>query len=204
MACIERASPALKEILLEIYRYEQNNDYILDADLFCWNLFSPVSTKIIAEISSVQAVVLSSQLKEMLRNVESQEISQGRYKPIKLIYHPGELFYVIKQPAKITAVFPMRLKEKADVIIATAFFQELVVVRSTGACAKAPHYIWLPIPPPELREPIEDLSTNGGFLSLDITFHLMEGKKLDKTVWNLLKFYTFVKYHVKVMHIHKL
>ncbi|CAA2992612.1 actin-related 2 3 complex subunit 2B isoform X1 [Olea europaea subsp. europaea] len=133
----------------------------------------------------------------MLRNVESQEISQGRYKPIKLIYHPGEPFYVIKQPAKITAVFPMRFKEKTDVIIATAFFQKLVVVGSTGACAKAPHYIWSPIPPPELREPIEDLSTNGGFLSLDITFHLMEGKKLDKTVWNLLKFYTFVKYHVK-------
>lgn len=49
------------------------------------------------------------------------------------------------------------------------FSQELVVVGSTGACAKAPHCIWSPIPPPELRgEPIEDLSTNGGFVSFGI------------------------------------
>ncbi|CAI9771231.1 unnamed protein product [Fraxinus pennsylvanica] len=124
-------------------------------------------------MSSVQAVILSSQLKEMLRNVDSQEISQGMYKPIKLIYHPGQSFYVIKQPAKITAVFPMRFKENTDVIIAIAFFQELVVVGSTRACAKAPHCIWSPIPPPELRgEPIEDLSTKGGFVSLGITFLL--------------------------------
>ncbi|CAI9786434.1 unnamed protein product [Fraxinus pennsylvanica] len=76
--------------------------------------------------------------------------------------------------------------------------KDFVVVGSTRACAKVPHCIWSPIPPPELRgEPIEDLSTNGGFVSLDITFHHVEGKKLDKTVWNLLNFYTFVKYHVK-------
>ncbi|CAI9755920.1 unnamed protein product [Fraxinus pennsylvanica] len=179
-------------------RYSKDNVYTLDADLFCWNLLCPVSTKIITEISSVQAVILSSQLKEMLRHIDSHEISQGIYKPIKLIYHQGEPFYVIKQPAKITAVFPMRFKENTDVIIATAFFQELVVVGSTGACAKAPHCIWSPIPPPELRgEHMEDLSTNGGFVSFDITSRHLEGKKLDKTVWNLLNFYTFVKYHVK-------
>ncbi|KAL2463162.1 Actin-related protein 2/3 complex subunit 2B [Forsythia ovata] len=268
MACFERASPALKEILLKIYRAERPAEFdhqmhefgsvqyhvkcsasdphqtylsismpLLSQGLqfttrlpnhtldmvkgicpdvveiieppkdgyqltlrlnFARIPHGKVSTKIITEISSVQAVILSSQLKEMLRNVDSQEISQGMYKAIKLIYHPGEPFYVIKQPAKITAVFPMRFKENTDVIIATAFFQELVVVGSTGACAKAPHCIWSPIPPPELRgEPIEDLSTNGGFVSFDITSRHVEGKKLDKTVWNLLNFYTFVKYHVK-------
>ena len=98
-------------------------------------------------------------------------------------------------------------------------------IGSSKAFVKAPHCIWSPIPPAELRgEPIEDLSTNGGFVSFgisytpctsfilrqeyqymilldyitDITGRHVEGKRLDKTVWNLLNFYAFVKYHVKV------
>ncbi|XP_052206661.1 actin-related protein 2/3 complex subunit 2B [Diospyros lotus] len=156
------------------------------------------SVKMITEISTVQAAMLSSQLKEMLMNVGSQEAFQGMYRPIKLIYHPREPFYVVKQPAKITAVFPMRFKDDSDVIIATAFFQELMDVGSSKAWAKAPPCIWSPIPPPELRgEPIEDLSTNGGFVAFDISSHHLEGKRVDKTVWSLLNFYAFVKYHVK-------
>ncbi|GKD50698.1 actin-related protein 2/3 complex subunit 2B isoform X1, partial [Tanacetum coccineum] len=156
------------------------------------------AVKIITEISSVQAVILSSQLREILSDVKTQEISQGTYKPIKLVYHPNEPFYVVKQPAKLTAIFPIRFKEESDVVIAKAFFQELVDVGSSGVCAKAPPCYWSPIPPPELRgEPLSDLSTNGGFVSFDIYSHHVEGKKLDKTVWNLLNFNALVKYHVK-------
>ncbi|XP_024983313.1 actin-related protein 2/3 complex subunit 2B [Cynara cardunculus var. scolymus] len=156
------------------------------------------AVKIITEISSVQAVILSSQLREILRNVNTQEISQGNYKPIKLVYHPREPFYVVKQPAKLTAVFPIRFKEDSEVVIAKAFFQELVDVGSSGACARAPPCYWSPIPPPELRgESMEDLSTNGGFVSFEISPRHVEGKKLDKTVWNLLNFNALVKYHVK-------
>ncbi|XP_011041426.1 PREDICTED: actin-related protein 2/3 complex subunit 2B-like isoform X2 [Populus euphratica] len=158
----------------------------------------PDSEKVITQISSVQAVILSSQLKEMLRNVNSQDTSQGMNKPIKLVYHPREPFYVIRQPQKITAVFPMRFREHSDVIIATAFFQELMDVGSSEKWAKAPPCTWSPIPPPELRgEPLEDLSTNGGFVCFDISSHHVEGKKLDKTVWSLLNFYAYVKNHVK-------
>lgn len=32
----------------------------------------------------------------------------------------------------------------------------------------------------------------------DIKSRHVRGKKLEKTVWNLLNMYTFVKYHVKV------
>lgn len=32
----------------------------------------------------------------------------------------------------------------------------------------------------------------------EISARHIEGKKLDKTVWNLLNFYALVKYHVKV------
>ncbi|KAK4478221.1 hypothetical protein RD792_017504 [Penstemon davidsonii] len=268
MACFERASPALKEILLKIHRAEKPMEvdhnihefgsvnyhvqcsaseplytYLsistpllsqgsqLSSELQPHTLYmvkgicpdvmeiikppkqgyqltlklnfariphNKVSMKMITDISSIQAVILSSQLKDLLRKVDSQEVSREIYKPIKLIYHPREPFFVIKQLRKITAVFPMRFKENTDVIIATAFFQELMDVGSSGTFAKAPHCIWSPIPPPELRgEPIEDLSTNAGFVSFDITSRHVEGKKLDKTVWNLLNFYTLVKYHVK-------
>ena len=37
--------------------------------------------------------------------------------------------------------------------------------------------------------------------SIDISSRHVEGKKLDKTVWSLLNFYAFVKYHVKVNHL---
>lgn len=71
-----------------------------------------------------------------------------------------------------------------------------------GSCEKwrkVPPCCWSPIPPPELRgETFEDLSTNGGFVSFEITSRHVEGKRLDKTVWSLLNFYAYVKYHVKV------
>ncbi|XP_071690143.1 actin-related protein 2/3 complex subunit 2B isoform X3 [Rutidosis leptorrhynchoides] len=154
--------------------------------------------KIITDISSVQAAILSSQLKQILTTVSTQEITEGAYKPIKLVYHPNEPFYVVKQPTKLTAVFPIRLKEDSDVVIAKAFFQELVDVGRSGVCPKAPSCYWSPIPPPELRgESMKDLSTNGGFVSFDIFARHVHGKKLDKTVWNLLNFNALVKYHVK-------
>lgn len=43
-------------------------------------------------------------------------------------------------------------------------------IGSSEAFAKAPPCTWSPIPPPELRgELMEDLSTNGGFVSFGIT-----------------------------------
>ncbi|CAN1135404.1 Actin-related protein 2/3 complex subunit 2B [Linum perenne] len=152
------------------------------------------SEKVVRRIASVQAVIVSSQLKEIFRNVNTHEIC----KPIKLVYYPREPFYVIRQPQKMTAVFPMRFKEHSDVIIATSFFQELMDVGSSKRWAKAPPCIWSPIPPPELRgESIEDLSTNGGFVSFDISSRHVQGKRLEKTVWSLLNFYAYVKNHIK-------
>ncbi|KAM6565614.1 hypothetical protein CsatA_024742 [Cannabis sativa] len=268
MACFERGSPALKEILLKLYRAQKpmEIDHHLyefgsveyhvqcsasDPQLTYLSISTPLlsqgvlqsyglshytiqmvegicsdvveifepakqgyqltlrldfskipnkkdSEKIIEKISAVQAVIISSQLKEMLQNVNSQDSYQGMYKPIKLIYHPREPFFVIKQPQKIIAIFPMRFKEDSDVIIATAFFQELMDVGSSEKWAKAPPCNWSPIPPPELRgETFNDLSTNGGFVSFGIYPRHVESKRLDKTVWSLLNFYAYVKYHVK-------
>lgn len=33
----------------------------------------------------------------------------------------------------------------------------------------------------------------------DISSHHVEGKRVDKTVWSLLNFHAYVKYHVKVI-----
>ncbi|KAK9905997.1 hypothetical protein M0R45_000122 [Rubus argutus] len=145
--------------------------------------------KVIAEISAVQAIILSSRLKEMLMNIDSHDTFQGMYKPIKLVYRPT---------TEIIAVFPIHFKDKPDVIIATTFFQELMDVGSSEKWAKAPPCCWSPIPPPELRgELFEDLSTTGGFVSFEISSWHVKGKKLDKTVWSLLNFYAYVKFHVK-------
>ncbi|GAU25289.1 hypothetical protein TSUD_18020 [Trifolium subterraneum] len=141
--------------------------------------------KVIEDISTIQSVILSSQLKEILWNVNSDDAAQGMYKPIKL-------------PQKIIAIFPIRFKEKTDVIIATSFFQELVDVGNSDKWIKTPPCSWSAIPPPELRgEAFEDLSTNGGFVSFEISSRHVEGNRLDKTVWNLLNFNANVRYHVK-------
>uniref|UniRef100_A0A0R0I0S5 Arp2/3 complex 34 kDa subunit n=1 Tax=Glycine max TaxID=3847 RepID=A0A0R0I0S5_SOYBN len=153
--------------------------------------------KVIKEISTVHSVILSSQLKEILWNVNFDDALQGMYKPIKLVYHPKDHFFLIRQPQRIIAVFPIRFREKSDVIIATAFFQ-LVDVGSSDKWAKVPPCNWSAIPPPELRgEAFEDLSTNGGFFTFDISSRHVEGNRLDKTVWNLLNFNAYVRYHVK-------
>lgn len=164
------------------------------------NLIPPAidHVKIIREISTIQSVVLSSQLKEMLQNVDSHDANKGMYKPFKFVYHPKEPFFLIKQPQRIIAIFPIRFRENTDVIIATAFFQELMDVGNTDKWAKAPRCTWSAIPPPELRgEALEDLSTNGGFVTFDISSRHVEGKKLDKILWNLLNFNAYVRYHVK-------
>ncbi|XP_024003829.1 actin-related protein 2/3 complex subunit 2B isoform X2 [Eutrema salsugineum] len=127
---------------------------------------------------------------------DSQAMNNNR--PIRIVYHPSEPFYVFKQPEKLTAVFPMNFTDNSDMVIATSFFQELVEVGNRKEMEKAPRCNWSPIPPFQLRgEPVQDLTTSSGFVSFDITSRHIEGKSLDKTVWNLLNFYAYVKYHIK-------
>ncbi|XP_006294427.2 actin-related protein 2/3 complex subunit 2B isoform X2 [Capsella rubella] len=173
----------------------------LTLELHLDNIPRGKAIKTITRISEIQALILSSQLKEMLRHLNFQDDSRAmnnNKRPIRIVYHPSEPFYVFKQPEKITAVFPMNFKDNSDVVIATSFFQELVEVGSQKEMGKAPQCSWSPIPPLQLRgEPVQDLTTNSGFVSFDITSRHVEGKRLDKTVWNLLNFYAYVKYHIK-------
>lgn len=56
--------------------------------------------KIITRISEIQAIILSSQLKEMLKRLNFQDDSQAinnNNRPIRIVYHPSEPFYVFRQ-----------------------------------------------------------------------------------------------------------
>lgn len=58
--------------------------------------------KIITKISEIQALILSSQLKEMLKRLNFQDNSQAMNNnnnnwPIRIVYHPSEPFYVFRQ-----------------------------------------------------------------------------------------------------------
>lgn len=99
--------------------------------------------------------------------------------------------------------------------------------RRTAGLNNAPPCLWSPTPPLELKgAPTDALSANAGFVSFGnvtridrvcyLHFHShhnklcrteniavifprhVEGKKLDRTVWNLSTFHAYVSYHVKV------
>lgn len=72
------------------------------------------SEKIITDIAGVQAVILSSQLKEMLTNVNSPTLFEGTFRPIKLVYHPREPFFVIKQASQNFIMFHLIRNSKGE------------------------------------------------------------------------------------------
>ncbi|CAN1279129.1 Actin-related protein 2/3 complex subunit 2B [Linum perenne] len=229
MGCFERESPALKQLLLRLYHSEKPVEidhhlyefgsvkyHVQSSAADPHHSFLSVSTPQLSE-GEYSPKGLSAHTLQMVTEIcsEAAEIMEpsreGYQLTLKLkfctIPKRKDSEKVVRRiasvqaviPQKMTAVFPMRFKEHSDVIIATAFFQELMDVGSSKRWAKAPPCIWSPIPPPELRgESIEDLSTNGGFVSFDISSRHVQGKRLEKTVWSLLNFYAYVKNHIKV------
>ncbi|XP_052153225.1 actin-related protein 2/3 complex subunit 2B-like isoform X4 [Oryza glaberrima] len=147
-------------------------------------------TKAINQISLLQSVILSSQLKDMLASL-------GSSGTMKLVYNQRDPFFVSKTPVKISAIFPMRFRDDTDLAIASSFFQELQDLGSTSS-SRAPRCSWSPIPPPELRgEYVHHLTTNGGFVSFDILARHVKGRRAARTAWILLNFQSYVKYHIK-------
>ncbi|KAL6903517.1 hypothetical protein ACP4OV_004330 [Aristida adscensionis] len=149
----------------------------------------------INQVSRLQSVVLSSQLKGVLGSL-------GAPGTMRLVYNQKEPFFVSKtEGSAIHAVFPMRFRDDTDLAIATSFFQELQEVGST--VAKAPRCSWSPIPPPELRgEYVHHLTTNGGFVSFGVLPRHVRGRRAAKTAWILLNFQAYVKYHIKCTRSH--
>lgn len=75
--------------------------------------------KAINQVSLLQSVVLSSQLRDMLGSL-------GPSGTMRLVYNQRDPFFVSKTAERINAVFPMRFRDDTDLAIATSFFQAYV------------------------------------------------------------------------------
>ncbi|KAG2573311.1 hypothetical protein PVAP13_7KG242100 [Panicum virgatum] len=170
--------------------------YVLTLKLNFSGLARPKDrVKAINQVSRLQSLVLSSQLRDMLGSL-------GPSGTMKLVCSQREPFFVSRTAERIHAIFPMRFRDDTDLAIATSFFQELQDLGNSFA--GAPRCSWSPIPPPELRgEHVHRLTTNGGFVSFGVLSRHARGKKrAARTAWILLNFQAFVKYHIKCTRSH--
>ncbi|GAB2211707.1 hypothetical protein Drorol1_Dr00025040, partial [Drosera rotundifolia] len=152
----------------------------------------------LVKLASVREVVLGAPLKVVLGNLGSRSIDPDMDRLVALVHRPKESFFLVPEAEKVRVIFPMRFKDSTDTILATSFLQEFVEARRTAALNNAPQCSWSPSPPQELSGVVgEALSANAGFVSFVILPRHVEGKKLDRTVWNLSTFHAYVSYHVK-------
>ncbi|GAV71289.1 P34-Arc domain-containing protein [Cephalotus follicularis] len=152
----------------------------------------------LVKIASVREVVLGAPLRVALKHLSSRTAAPATDPLLSLVHRPNESFFLVPQADKVTVVFPMRFKDSIDIVLATSFLQEFVEARRTAGLNNAPSCLWSPSPPLELKDvPVESLSANAGFVTFVISPRHVEGKKLDRTVWNLSSFHAYVSYHVK-------
>uniref|UniRef100_A0A5B7BED2 Arp2/3 complex 34 kDa subunit n=1 Tax=Davidia involucrata TaxID=16924 RepID=A0A5B7BED2_DAVIN len=153
---------------------------------------------LLVKIASVREVVMGAPLRVILKHLASRTVAPDIDQLVALVHRPKESFFVVPQAEKVTVVFPMRFKDSIDTVLATSFLQEFVEARRTAGLNNAPSCLWSHSPPLELKgAPVEALSANAGFVSFVIFPRHVEGKKLDRTVWSLSTFHTYVSYHVK-------
>lgn len=153
---------------------------------------------LLVKIASVREVVLGAPLRLILKGLATKSVAPDMAPLVALVHRPNESFFLSPQAGKVTVVFPMRFKDSIDIILATSFLKEFVDARRGAGLSNAPLCTWSPSPPEELSSvPKETVSANAGFVSFVILPRHVEGKKLDKTVWNLSTFHAYVSYHVK-------
>ncbi|XP_074274464.1 actin-related protein 2/3 complex subunit 2A-like isoform X2 [Silene latifolia] len=135
---------------------------------------------LLEKIASVREVVLGAPLRVILKHLASRSVAPNMDPLVSLVHRPNESFFLIPQADKVTVIYPMRFKDSTDILFATSFLQ------------------WSPTPPQELQGvPEEALSANAGFVAFVILPRHVDGRKLDRTVWNLSTFHAYVSYHVK-------
>ncbi|KAG1346443.1 actin-related protein 2/3 complex subunit 2A [Cocos nucifera] len=153
---------------------------------------------LLVKIASVREVVLGAPLRVVLKNLASKTVAPDVDQLVALVHRPEESFFLVPQTEKVIVVYPMRFQDSIDIVLASSFLQEFVEARRTAALNNAPPCMWSPSPPLELKgAPAEALTANAGFVTFVIFPRHVEGKKLDRTVWNLLTFHAYVSYHVK-------
>ncbi|XP_047168281.1 actin-related protein 2/3 complex subunit 2B isoform X2 [Vigna umbellata] len=206
MACIDRASPALNQILLKLYCAEK----ALEIDHHLYE-FGSVEYHIQSQASDPQLAYLSISTPPLCHGVLPKELSSKTIEMVKglcpnvvEIIEPAKEGYQLTLKLNLNQI-PRNKATKNHSSIPNSFQGKVrcdychnFLSGSSDKWAKVPPCSWSAIPPPELRgEAFEDLSTNGGFFTFDISSRHVEGNRLDKTVWSLLNFSTYVRYHVK-------
>nr|KJB48064.1 hypothetical protein B456_008G052300 [Gossypium raimondii] len=153
---------------------------------------------LLVKIASVREVVLGAPLRVILKHLASRTVAPDIDQFVALVHRPNESFFLVPQAEKVTVVFPMRFKDSIDTVLATSFLQEFMESRRTAGLSNAPPCLWSQTPPLELKGVTDDaLSANAGFVTFVILPRHVEGRKLDRTVWNLSTFHAYVNYHVK-------
>ncbi|KAL1133704.1 hypothetical protein V6Z11_A12G057600 [Gossypium hirsutum] len=153
---------------------------------------------LLVKIASVREVVLGAPLRVILKHLASRTVAPDIDQFVALVHRPNESFFLVPQAEKVTVVFPMRFKDSIDTVLATSFLQEFMESRRTAGLSNAPPCLWSKTPPLELKGVTDDeLSANAGFVTFVILPRHVEGRKLDRTVWNLSTFHAYVNYHVK-------
>lgn len=153
---------------------------------------------VLIKIACVREVVLGAPLRVILKNLASRSLAVDKDQLVSLVHRPNESFFLVPQAEKVTVIFPMRFKDSIDIVLGTSFLQEFVEARRSTGLSAAPPCTWSATPPQELNGiPEESMSANAGFVSFVILPRHVEGKKLDKAVWNLSTFHAYVSYHVK-------
>lgn len=153
---------------------------------------------LLMKIASVREVVMGAPLRAVLKNLVLRTVPSSSEKLISLVHRPNESFFLVPQIDKVTAIFPMRFNDSIDTVLASSFLQEFVEARRTAGLNNAPPCFWSPSPPQELEGVVsEAIAANAGYFRFVIFPRHVEGKKLDRTVWNLSTFHAYVNYHVK-------
>jgi actin related protein 2/3 complex subunit 2 len=154
--------------------------------------------ELLTKLASIREVVMGAPLKIIFKHLASRTVAPELDRLVAIMHRPNETFFLVPQADKVTVAFPMRFKDSVDTILATSFLKEFVEARRAAALNTAPSCSWSPTAPQELEgAPKETLSANAGFVTFVIFPRHVEGKKLDRTVWNLSTFHAYVSYHVK-------
>ncbi|KAF3670334.1 hypothetical protein FXO37_08587 [Capsicum annuum] len=66
---------------------------------------------------------MGAPLRAVLKQLVTRTVSPDLGKPIALVHHPNESFFLVPQAYKVIVIFPIRFSDSIDTILATSFLQ---------------------------------------------------------------------------------
>ncbi|PHT78183.1 Actin-related protein 2/3 complex subunit 2A [Capsicum annuum] len=78
---------------------------------------------LLTKIALVREVVMGAPLRAVLKQLVTRTVSPDLGKPIALVHHPNESFFLVPQAYKVIVIFPIRFSDSIDTVLATSFLQ---------------------------------------------------------------------------------